>query len=416
MSDRERGRTEATARPHIPEPPEAWPGRVQAYDGPIGDAVRAVSAAEGERVVRFLATEAVEEPTAPHPASAAEGDRMVCPLATEAVEEPAAPHPATEPVVSPASDAPDQPGPDLLGLPAEGDVAGVLRALVDGELVVLLAGVAQPLPPSRAGAEGACTIRVTDRVVEPAEREVVLRPPSLVVGVGASRGACVEEILGLVEGVLGEAGLSPVSLAELATVDAKSDEPGIVGAAARLGVPLVTYSAERLAGVEVPNPSEVAGAAVGAPSVAEAAALARGGELLVPKRKSGRPDGQPARATCAVVRRPVDGWLTAAGVASGAGRLVPVPAGVASGAGRLVPMSAGDAAPSGHAAQTGQAGHAEGDEHAEHAEHSEDAEDAGQTEHTRHTRHTERAQGGLPGASDREKERWPRHGTHPHAR
>ncbi|QDQ10825.1 Rv2231c family pyridoxal phosphate-dependent protein CobC [Streptomyces spectabilis] len=127
------------------------------------------------------------------------------------------------------------------------------------------------------------------------------RPPagrvpehSVVVGVGAGRGVPVEEVLGLVRECLRDAGLSPLSVRELATVDAKRDEPGVVGAAARLGVPLVTYPAEELARVAVPNPSGATLAATGTPSVAEASALARGGELLVAKRKSA------GRATCAI--------------------------------------------------------------------------------------------------------------------
>lgn len=156
------------------------------------------------------------------------------------------------------------------------------------------------------------------RKADPAARKAVLRPPSLVVGVGASRGAPVDEVLGLVEGALRDAGLSVRSVAELATVDAKAGEPGIVGAAGRLGVPLVTYTAEELAGVSVPTPSDAPLAAVGTPSVAEAAALVRGGELLVPKRKSRREDGRPAMATCAVVRRPARGRLAVVGLGPGA--------------------------------------------------------------------------------------------------
>jgi cobalt-precorrin 5A hydrolase/precorrin-3B C17-methyltransferase len=143
----------------------------------------------------------------------------------------------------------------------------------------------------------------------------VLRPPSLVVGVGASKGAPVDEVLGLVQDALRDAGLSVKSVAELATVDAKAEEPGIVGAAERLGVPVVTYSAEELAAVDVPNPSDAPLAAVGTPSVAEAAALLRGGELLVPKRKSA---ARPAMATCAVVRRPGRGRLAVVGLGPGA--------------------------------------------------------------------------------------------------
>jgi cobalamin biosynthesis protein CbiG len=81
-------------------------------------------------------------------------------------------------------------------------------------------------------------------------------------------------------------------------VAGRARHPGIVGAAARLGVPLRTHPAALLAGITVPHPSGAVLAAVGTPSVAEAAALVGGGELLVPKRRS---DG--AGVTCAVVRR-----------------------------------------------------------------------------------------------------------------
>lgn len=310
----------------------AWPDRVRVYDGPVGDAVRRAFA-ECEQLVCFLATGAVVRLVAPLLGDKATDPGVVCvdeggrfavslvgghggganELAREVGELLGA-----EPVVTTATDAVGVPGLDTLGLPVEGDVAGVSRALLDGEPVALRAEVAWPLPPLRAGAEGACTIRVTDRLVEPVEREVVLRPPSLVVGVGASRGAPADEVLGLVESALRDAGLSRASLAELATVDAKAGEPGIVEAAERLGVPLVTHSADELAAVEVPNPSEAPLAAVGTPSVAEAAALVAGGELLVPKRKSERADGRPAMATCAVVRRPGRGRLAVVGLGPGA--------------------------------------------------------------------------------------------------
>ncbi|MFE9406219.1 Rv2231c family pyridoxal phosphate-dependent protein CobC [Streptomyces sp. NPDC006530] len=124
----------------------------------------------------------------------------------------------------------------------------------------------------------------------------------LVVGVGASRGVTAEEVLALIETALADAGLDAPAVAELATVDTKTREPGLLGAAARLGVPLVGYPADELAAVPVPHGSRTALAAVGTPSVAEAAALAGGGELLVPKRKSS-PAGRAAMATCAIVRR-----------------------------------------------------------------------------------------------------------------
>ncbi|MFB7918353.1 cobalamin biosynthesis protein [Streptomyces sp. NPDC056061] len=195
------------------------------------------------------------------------------------------------------------PGPRTPYLPLEGDVAGVWRAVRDGERVELRADPAWPLPPGvTPGARGAAVLRVTDRVVPLGERTAVVRPASLTVGVGASRGVPADEIVGLVRHTVREAGLSHLSVAELATLDTKADEPGVAAAAARLGVPLRSYPAGELARVEVPSPSGTALAAVGTPSVAEAAALAAGGELLVRKRKSA-PEGRAAMATCAVVRR-----------------------------------------------------------------------------------------------------------------
>ncbi|GAA3857217.1 precorrin-3B C(17)-methyltransferase [Streptomyces lannensis] len=307
----------------------AWPDRTRVYEGSVGEAVRAAFA-ECEQLVCFLATGAVVRLLAPLLGDKASDPGVVCvdegarfavslvgghagganELAREVGESLGA-----VPVVTTATDSVGLPGLDTLGFPVEGDVAGVSRALLDGEPVALETEVSWPLPPLRVAAEGAYTIRVTDAALEPAEREAVLRPPTLVVGVGASKGSPVEEILELIDGALREAGLSARSLAELATVDAKADEPGIVEAARRLGVPLVTYSSALLAEVDVPNPSDAPLAAVGTPSVAEAAALVRGGELLVPKRKSA---ARPATATCAVVRRPGRGRLAVVGLGPGA--------------------------------------------------------------------------------------------------
>ncbi|WP_369367469.1 precorrin-3B C(17)-methyltransferase [Streptomyces sp. CG4] len=307
----------------------AWPDRTRVYEGPVGEAVREAFA-ECTQLVCFLATGATvrllapllgDKTADPGVVCVDEGGRFAVSLVgghagganelARAVGELL----GAEPVVTTATDSVGLAGLDTLGLPYEGSVALVSRALLDGEPVALETEVAWPLPPLPTSPRGAYTVRLTDRDVVPGEHEVLLRPPSLVVGVGASKGAPEAEVLGLIEETLREAGLSVRSVAELATVDAKAGEPGIVAAAERLGVPLVTYPAEELAAVEVPNPSEAPLAAVGTPSVAEAAALLRGGELLVPKRKSG---ARPAMATCAVVRRPGRGRLAVVGLGPGA--------------------------------------------------------------------------------------------------
>ncbi|WP_425329135.1 cobalamin biosynthesis protein [Streptomyces eurocidicus] len=88
------------------------------------------------------------------------------------------------------------------------------------------------------------------------------------------------EVLALIGRTLAEAGAvlgagaRPVALV---TAEAKAGEPGLVTAAARLGLPLRAYGAGALAGVAVPDPSAVVLAAVGVPGVAEAAALLAAG-------------------------------------------------------------------------------------------------------------------------------------------
>ncbi|HVA61526.1 MAG TPA: precorrin-3B C(17)-methyltransferase [Mycobacteriales bacterium] len=222
-----------------------------------------------------------------------------------------------EPVVTTASDVTGLTALDSLGWPVEGDVAAVTAALLDGRRVTLAADAIWPLPAlpvvEVVVAElGAPCLVVTDRLVAPPRPAVVLRPPSLVVGVGASRGAPAAEVLELVRGALAEAGLAEASIRHLATVAAKADEPGIVAAAAELARPLVAQPADALAAVAVPHPSDVVRAAVGTPSVAEAAALLGGNaDLVVAKRKS-------ATATVAIARHRPRGRLAVVGLGPGA--------------------------------------------------------------------------------------------------
>ncbi|MEV6815473.1 precorrin-3B C(17)-methyltransferase [Micromonospora sp. NPDC051296] len=235
------------------------------------------------------------------------------------------------PVVTTATDVTGLPGLDTLGWPVEGAVAAVSRAILDGEPVRLIADATWPLPALPANVhvdahtdvdadDGGSDARgyrllVSDRVIDLDDRTAVLRPPSLVAGVGASRGAPAREVRDLLAEVLAGAGLSPASLRHLASADVKADEPGIVATAEASGVPLVTYPAAELAAIDVPNPSEVVRAAVGTPSVAEAAALIGGeAELLVPKTAT-------AMATVAVARHAPRGRLAIVGLGPGAADL-----------------------------------------------------------------------------------------------
>jgi cobalt-precorrin 5A hydrolase / precorrin-3B C17-methyltransferase len=231
------------------------------------------------------------------------------------------------PVVTTASDAVSFPALDLFGaklgfkMEAESDLAAVGAALVSGERVTLLSERRWPLGPLpenvvRVEKPEPPVILISDRLVDAPRPAVVYRPPSLLVGVGCSRGARVGEILALVRSSLAEAKLSEKSIVSLASVEAKVDEAGLLEAAEELGVPLRFYTAEQLSAMGAPNPSSVVEGAVGTPSVAEASVLAGGAELLVEKRKSGN-------ATVAAGRLPVRGRLSLISLGPGEDSLIP---------------------------------------------------------------------------------------------
>ncbi|MFT4109892.1 precorrin-3B C(17)-methyltransferase [Propionicimonas sp.] len=231
-------------------------------------------------------------------------------------------------VLTTATDALGLPALDTLGWPWSGDVAGVTRAILDGEPVAVTRAQRWPLPPLPANvavlapgeqvhADAAGVVVVTDQSEAPAVPgpsralpTVVLNPPSLVAGMGCNRGTPAGALRDLLTRTFADAGLALGSLAAITSVAAKADETGLVELAADLGVPFVTYAADVLAAHEVPNPSAHAEQAVGTPSVAEASVLAHGAQLVVHKRKT-------AEATCAVGRLPARGRLTVIGLGPG---------------------------------------------------------------------------------------------------
>ena len=362
----------------------AWPGETRGYPGPASAALPRAWA-ECEAVVCFLAAGATIRLIAPLLDSKHADPAVVCVdeasryavalsgghgMGANALAARVAGVLGAEPVITTATDSAGIPGLDSLGWPAEGAIAAVSRAILDGDPVRLDSEHTWPLPafpdhvqPTRplpdgeatgiaptstaptstaptstaptstpptgttptgttptgttpTGGDGGYRILITDRAVTEDERTAVLRPPSLVLGVGASRGVSASELLGLIDRTLTGAGLSAGSVTGLATVDAKASEPGIIETAALRGWPVTAYPAELLARVEVPNPSAAPLAAVGTPSVAEAAALTSGDDLVVAKRKS-------AMATVAVARIQPRGRLAIIGLGPGARDLLP---------------------------------------------------------------------------------------------
>jgi len=107
-------------------------------------------------------------------------------------------------------------------------------------------------------------------------------------GIGCRPGQDPAALARLADDLLAAHGLSKAALAGLASLDRRADEPALTALAATLGLPLRSFSAERLER-ETPrlrHPSATVFAATGCHGVAEAAALAAAGPdavLVVPK-------------------------------------------------------------------------------------------------------------------------------------
>ncbi|WP_340117616.1 precorrin-3B C(17)-methyltransferase [Pelagibius sp. 7325] len=150
--------------------------------------------------------------------------------------------------------------------------------------------------------DAALRLEATERVGTPAADCLVYHPARLCLGVGCERNADPAELQTLVRSVLTQAGLSPLAVAGVFSIDVKADEAAVLALAESLGVPARFFDAATLE-AETPrlaNPSDLVFREVGCHGVAEGAALAAAGpqgELIVAKTKS-------QRATCAVALAP----------------------------------------------------------------------------------------------------------------
>ena len=128
---------------------------------------------------------------------------------------------------------------------------------------------------------------------------LVLRPKSLVAGIGCNRNTPMAEIKECLDRVLERFDCAPRSLSALATIRIKDDEVGLLALADALKVPLIFFDKTELERVEgITDPSSTVEKYVGVKSVCEAAAiLAAGqGKLIVSKQKT-------RNVTVAIARR-----------------------------------------------------------------------------------------------------------------
>lgn len=126
----------------------------------------------------------------------------------------------------------------------------------------------------------------------------------VVLGMGCDRGTSQQTLETAIDQALALIGLPRSAVTALATIDKKNDEAALLALAAEHGWPLRFYSAEQLAQIDVPNPSETVRKYMGTPTVAEAAALlaANGSieDLILEKHKYRGDDNK--NATVSIVR------------------------------------------------------------------------------------------------------------------
>jgi len=228
-----------------------------------------------------------------------------------------------QPVITTASEASGTIAVDLLGqefeweIENESNVTSVSAALVNGDEVGIYQDAGErdwwkgTLPQnvrkfSRLEdlKKSSCraALIITDRILGEEYRTlkaVIYRPKSLVIGIGCNRGTSASQITQAVNQAFREHKLSPRSINNIATIDLKQDEAGLLQFASDHDLPVELLGRETLKAQPFPScPSAAALKAIGILGVAEPAALLSSGaaELAVPKMKLGE-------VTVAVARR-----------------------------------------------------------------------------------------------------------------
>lgn len=132
-------------------------------------------------------------------------------------------------------------------------------------------------------------IFVGNAVQELPPKTLILKPGTLVAGIGCNRNTPRQEIKELLLQTLADHDLALGSLTGLASIDVKDDEVGLLELARELNLPLRFFNREELNQVKtIQNPSEMVEKHVGVKSVCEAAAIlaSNQGRLIVPKKNT----------------------------------------------------------------------------------------------------------------------------------
>lgn len=125
----------------------------------------------------------------------------------------------------------------------------------------------------------------------------------LALGLGCDRGTPVATIEECIREALESIAAGIHDIHAVASIDLKADERGLLELEIRHGWQLSFFSADELAAVPVPNPSEIVRRHTGTPSVSEASALLAAGadatHLIVEKHRLRGADGRSATVSIA---------------------------------------------------------------------------------------------------------------------
>ncbi|SFE51385.1 cobalt-precorrin 5A hydrolase [Alteribacillus iranensis] len=131
-------------------------------------------------------------------------------------------------------------------------------------------------------------LTATDKESLP-EVRMIYRPKVVHIGIGCNRGTEADEIEAVIESTLQRLQINRLSVKQVATIDLKKDEEGLLKVCEKNSWPFVYYSPDELNQAPIQNPSDVVYKYTGAYGVSEpAAVLSSGNErLLLEKEKSG---------------------------------------------------------------------------------------------------------------------------------
>ena len=122
---------------------------------------------------------------------------------------------------------------------------------------------------------------------EPFRKTLRLVPVCLHLGIGCKRGTAADQIRSMVDSTLAEHNIDPRAVRAMASIDVKSDEPGLLAFAEEFGVPAQFFSAEELRKVQGDfSASSFVQSKVGVDNVCERAAMlsaGEGAELMIQK-------------------------------------------------------------------------------------------------------------------------------------